>query len=177
MWNKMFRTDLFDGVHFLTDKAVDDMSVMHFLVDKCNRIAVVNSPQNHYIKHRGSMISSRNYKMRLDIMELIMLQHQYVLSRYPELCKDMSENIYHGYISLCVASVLEKREERKKYEGVRTLVDEYFKKFEDDFKKELNVWKYNNLIRIWKNSMITDYFVLVVEMIHRMLAGRGLRKI
>lgn len=177
MWNKLYKKDLFDGIKFLTDKIVDDMSVMHLLIDRCGRIAVVNEPLNHYIKHKGSVISGRNYKMRLDILELLMLQCKYILAKYPELERDIVENLYDGYVSMALSEISNNYSERKKYRKMRKELDNYYRQREEALSKYLGRAKYNILRLIWREHYIANVLALLGETARRIFVDRSIHKL
>lgn len=89
MWNKLIRKELYEGIYFVDQIALSDISTMYKIFDKANKVIQVQLPLIHYRRHLDSMgIHSVNKLGTLDyyIFRINVLKEMisFVWNKYPQ---------------------------------------------------------------------------------------------
>lgn len=96
--NKMFKTDLFDGVRFPYGKYYEDTFVYHELVMKANSVVLTGKDSYYYRCRRGSILDGGYSKKYFDFMEAVYLRATFLDQNN---IKEYADEAYlHMYSSL-----------------------------------------------------------------------------
>lgn len=82
-WDKIYKTELWDGIPFPVGKLCEDYYVMHRIIARAKRITYTSEPFYHYIQRQNSI--SRNKKINLAPMEASMVQMQFYQKEFPDI--------------------------------------------------------------------------------------------
>lgn len=75
-WNKLYRRNLFDDIRFPVGRLSEDVAVTHRLVNKANKVYLINEPlYNHRCNRPGSIMDERSVKRASDEATLNMMRY------------------------------------------------------------------------------------------------------
>ena len=66
LWGKLFDKDLFNEITFPTDRHAEDRYVLPFILEKCNKISIVNKTILYYYQRSTSLVHTKGKKQYLD---------------------------------------------------------------------------------------------------------------
>ncbi len=70
-WGKLYQRSLFDGIRYPSGKIFEDMYITHLLINRCNKIAVLNGKYCYYYQRKDSIVN-RSYDVRkLDYLDAL----------------------------------------------------------------------------------------------------------
>ena len=99
VWNKIFKTSVFEGVRFISNRYYEDIAIMYRLFENAEQIAYVEAELYGYCINPSSITSTHDDKKREDILLCWMEQYEYFKDRYPELEERCLDRIAHYYIN------------------------------------------------------------------------------
>lgn len=76
-WNKMYKTELFNNVRYEKNKLREDEFILHRIIDQCKNISCISYTGYNYIQRKGSIMSDKTVKMRIDGMEAYLQRANY----------------------------------------------------------------------------------------------------
>lgn len=91
VWNKFYLKKLFDGIEFPKGRMLEDMAIMHLLLDKAERIAYVRETFYYYVQHNNSLMHRANKKRVVDQFEMATHRYNFLKDRYPKAFALMRE--------------------------------------------------------------------------------------
>lgn len=84
-WNKLFRREIFIENKFKYGIFNEDMEILPRLIDKSNKIVVIDSIVYHYIKKEGSITTSKFSKKRFEAHRVEKDIYAFCKKKYPSL--------------------------------------------------------------------------------------------
>ena len=84
-WGKLFPRVLFDTVRFPVGKLYEEVETTWRLLMMVQRVAITREPLYYYVKHEGSIVSSRFNEHSLDMLEACRHIYDYAASEHLEL--------------------------------------------------------------------------------------------
>lgn len=85
VWGKLFPRTLFDTIRFPVGKLYEEVETTWRLLLMARRVAVTREPLYFYVKHEGSIVSSRFNERSLDMLEACRHIYDYAAAGHPEL--------------------------------------------------------------------------------------------
>lgn len=79
--NKLYRKELFDGRLFAEGRLHEDELIVHYLFEKCRRVAVIGDVLYMYVQRQGSITNSTVSVKRLDAVYAIYDRYRFFLDR------------------------------------------------------------------------------------------------
>ena len=68
-WGKLYQRSIFEGIRYPAGKIFEDMYITHLLMNRCNKIAVLDGKYCYYYQRKDSIVN-RSYDVRkLDYLE------------------------------------------------------------------------------------------------------------
>lgn len=84
-WNKLFRRELFLDNRFKYGIFNEDMEILPRLIDKSDKIVVIDSIMYHYIKKEGSITTSKFSRKRYEAHRVEQDIYRFCKTKYPNL--------------------------------------------------------------------------------------------
>lgn len=78
VWNKMYRTDLFQNIRFERGRCFEDIYIMHLLFSKANKIACTDEILYHYYMREESIIHQIKPQNNMDIFIAYYKRYEFV---------------------------------------------------------------------------------------------------
>lgn len=133
VWNKLYRSDLFDDIRFPVDRLHEDEFVTPYLVDRCSRYVWVDNKYYVYLQRKNSIMNSGFDLRRLDILVAQKQRLTYFSKKYEGRYDDIIK--YHFFVS-CV--------------NLRLLMKSGFKNSETE---KAYIWIYKDIMKSKKMKM------------------------
>lgn len=93
VWNKLYRTELFDGVLFPEGKNYEDVAVMHRVVDRAKAVAVVSTVGYYYRIRPGSITKMYTAKNLMDYANARLCRYYFIRNEHPNLFEEKKEEL------------------------------------------------------------------------------------
>lgn len=77
LWAKLYKSSLWQDIHFPDGKLHEDEFVTHSLVKNCKRIAVTKKPLYYYVQREGSIMNTQFMTQNFDAAEGILARCRY----------------------------------------------------------------------------------------------------
>ena len=106
-WNKLYRKQLFEDLRFPVGKVHEDVAIIHYVVEKCSLIVVIEDKLYYYVKRDNSIMSSNhNAIKRMDEVEALIDRYNfYNMKGYNDVQDKLYalilDNYSRYYLSLC----------------------------------------------------------------------------
>ncbi len=99
-WDKLYKRELFDGIHFPEGKLFEDTGTTYRLVGKAGRlVANAESPKYYYVRTPNSITVSGFSMRKLDYIEMADNMAQYIIDKYPDLKSAAERKQMHACFS------------------------------------------------------------------------------
>ena len=136
IYNKLYKRELWEGIHFPVGKILEDMDVMYRIIEKAKKIICTNKTEYYYFIRQDSSIAKIDVKVTKDLRNVVNKRYQYLKKERPDLIDLLiitrMFNIiqYHDNLAHC--------NEYKIYKS-KEFIEEYnfYKKNFRNYKKEL----------------------------------------
>lgn len=169
-WNKLYERSLFEYIRFPSGRLFEDIAIMHLIIDRTRRIAVVPKPEYHYVQRKGSILAGKNINVMLDALEMWIRQYRFMEQKYPELEKAFSQTVFRAFVSVASVSVFSSRTERAETKKRRRMMTKYFYSRRKGIEAGMNSLQRRILHLIWHGSRAADALALFMECIRRTMA-------
>lgn len=139
-WAKLYRRDLFSNVRFPL-QVVEDLAVMHFLYDKCQRVCFADEAFYHYVQQESSVLHTRQVAVVLDVIKILEERVMYYEEKgYVTLIPGTELLLYDKIQNGCAIVDLSNRTERERF-----------------FKLRNTYWKVLKITQKYKKFSAADY--------------------
>ena len=118
VWGKLFPRTLFDTIRFPVGKLYEEVETTWRLLLMARRVAVTREPLYFYVKHEGSIVSSRFNERSLDMLVACRHIYDYASAGHPELLPAATRKLVYACFYLLKTLG---REDRDHPEVVRQL--------------------------------------------------------
>ena len=85
VWNKIYRRNIWDGIRFPEGHVFEDINVTFQLIDRCQRMYVLDQPQYKYRKRPGSICSIKSPESTADFFAAFFSFEEYIRTHIPEV--------------------------------------------------------------------------------------------
>lgn len=175
-WNKIYKKGLFEGeerICFPKGSSYEDVAVMYLLMDRCDKIVIMEKPLYHYEYRDTGITGARKMKDLLDHCEIRYRRLKWSQMAYPDMTEIQCDSIADRLVRMTAANIR----------------DVFFRKTDRntraiDKKRRVQLAKiirqddpliYNNLHGLWKsiyrlimmNTLLTDLAAIVLELLRR----------
>jgi len=121
VWNKIYRKELFQDVRFPEGKNYEDITVMHRVLHKAKRVAVISEPKYHYRVRSESITKVYTASNLIDYAEAQLTRYYYFKNEMQAFYNDNQEIIL-GYAAKGLSKVWRwwhgcTKAEKKEYES------------------------------------------------------------
>lgn len=164
-WNKLFKANLFKNIVFPNTKIYEDVAVMHKIFARSERVAIIQKPEYHYIRHAGSLIRKGSLEDRLNALEILHRRHDFLLKIDKEIADAMCPAVYSGYVSLAAANIRAGLKKKRCFNKRREIITYYFKDNHMVVQDDPYQRKIMNLF--WRDSYLSDGYALLWEIVRR----------
>lgn len=96
VWGKLFKRNLFNKVCFPVGIRYEDVLVTYKLVEKSNKIVIIDNQDYYYWQRKNGMLNSKFNISKLDIISVMDNLYNLVLKNYPELKSAVSCRCFAG---------------------------------------------------------------------------------
>ena len=130
VWNKLYKKELFQEIHFEYDKLNEDEFFTYLVFAKCSEITYIDLPL-YYYQIRNESIMRKHYSIkRLDGLEARFFRYEFLKENYDELSSLEKKNLLFFIVyTYQMVLTIEEKSERIKAEKI---VKDYFKKVIND---------------------------------------------
>lgn len=94
-WNKIYKRNILTNSTFPIGKIHEDEFAIHYILDKCKRIATTSKAYYYYVQRNGSIMSQRSETEILDVIEALLDRYDYYCSIGHEDSEYWIERIYN----------------------------------------------------------------------------------
>lgn len=115
LWDKLWRRELFDGQIFPTGRTFEDITVMHRLFMRAQRVVCLPEVKYHYLHHQGSIVDNKSLGNLMNYFCATRLRLDELCNQWPQFqqlletqCAVAAIGIWAGYYS-------NPKEERMRY--------------------------------------------------------------
>lgn len=128
-WGFLAKRELYDGLLFDVGKYYEDVFMTYRVLDRCDKISLVNKKLYNYVQRDNSIVHSFNEHKAQDFFCALDEFEQYVINKYGEMKNDVI--IYSFFNLLKPFFLLEKRQSQfaniylEKLEKYKKMIDMY----------------------------------------------------
>ncbi len=143
VWDKLFLTELFQGISFPVGQINEDAAIIFQLLEKADQIVHIGTPMYHYRCRSGSITKSGYKPNKLQALEHAQQIQSFLAQEHPGLmpfCKQ-----YIAYTCCHQLSLLLK--DRKATQAYRTHYKQYIRQLDRTI---LPLIRNKNISRVWK---------------------------
>lgn len=83
--NKLFRTAIFNNLRYKKGIINEDMEILPKILDRCNKVILLNKPVYHYIKREGSITVSKYSNWKYQGVKIAVDTLNFCKKKYPQL--------------------------------------------------------------------------------------------
>ena len=135
-WNKLYKKNIFEGLHYSVGKLHEDEYIIHSLVSRCKKISCIKNKLYYYVQREDSITGKAYTIKRMDIIDALLLRSMYFIDKeYYELALRTMRlcmgSLNTAYKSLDLSSSIVRKEYKKNLSR--------FKKVYKDIKKKNNI--------------------------------------
>lgn len=91
MWNKLYRRELFDGVHFPEGRNYEDVAVLHKIVDRAKAVATIQGVKYHYRVRPESITKTYTVKNLMDYVDAHLDRYYFFKEEVTDLFDEKQE--------------------------------------------------------------------------------------
>ena len=100
-WGKLYRRELFEGVHYPVDRLYEDISVMPQLLERAHSICIMDTPVYSYRQTTESISQTEDVAMQTGGFTARLENYYFYCEEYPELAPLAADAaVYFGYYLL-----------------------------------------------------------------------------
>lgn len=129
-WNKLYRKMIFEELHFQVGKIHEDEFIVHHILHKCSKAAIIRQGLYFYRARPNSIVTSESSESRLDGLEAILEEYEFCIHHQLPCFEHV---VYSEY--MCRVFGMRKYIDRPSTKRYRTLKVRYAKIF---FAKKTN---------------------------------------
>lgn len=97
VWNKLYKYELIKGIPFEKGRYHEDVFWSYQIVGKAERVTILKDSLYNYVQRKGSIMGNSYSVKRLDGLDALKKQCEYVKERFP----DLYDNALYVYIGSC----------------------------------------------------------------------------
>lgn len=87
LWNKLYKSELFDGIKFPENKIYEDVGTIYLVIEKANKIIHNKSVLYAYYQRPTSLCNTISENRISNYIEMVNNRYNYLLLKFPELKK------------------------------------------------------------------------------------------
>ena len=122
LWNKIYDSNLFEGLEFPVGLRNEDEFLLPKLIDKCSKVAVTDEIFYYYYENDNSITTNKNYLSSMDIYKVFDDRLRYFEAKGKD---------YDYFLSLTKKEYLDRIISRYKKTGLKELKDLYSEKYKE----------------------------------------------
>ena len=153
-WNKIYKAELWEDIRYPIGKYYEDIYTTYKIIDKCERIKLINKPLYIYIQRKGSISNHMSYSKAKDYYEGCCMRGKYIEQRYPEVRPYIIFNYANILLGICFSFLpsnrLEFEEYRKWSKKLRHLYVFFLKQKNIKLIVKYHIWFIKNFFIITK---------------------------
>jgi glycosyltransferase involved in cell wall biosynthesis len=100
VWNKLYKKELFEGVHFPPGRTFEDIGTTYKLFEKAGKIVFLNSCQYYYLQREDGIIGGGNIQQAVDRCVMMHSRYQDLIERYPDEREYILTGFYRAFADL-----------------------------------------------------------------------------
>lgn len=87
IWNKIYKSQLFNGVRFIEGRCIDDEFFTYKVVSNSSDIVIIQNYLYHYINRKSSAMGNvqKNKQRHIDQVDFVTQRYPYLTNKYPRL--------------------------------------------------------------------------------------------
>ena len=150
-WNKLFKRSIIEGVPFPEGKLYEDVRMMHFVFEKCTRVAIVKEKYYYYFQRNNSITNVPILKNKLELVEAFIDRFEYMKDK-----KTSYKEILQSQIAMTFSlSIVQNKYEREQFNSNR-------KKINNIFNFIMNKDVKRSVKKIVKKKDLVIYYIAII---------------
>ena len=125
-WGKLYKTVFFNNIKFPKGRIFEDAATTYKLMDKAEKISLVNQYLYNYMIRNNSISSGKFNEKKMDLISSTKEMTDFVSQKYPDLQRACDRRLMYAYLS--TITQLAKSNEQKKYCDLKKELMTYIKK-------------------------------------------------
>ena len=125
-WGKLYKTVFFNNIKFPKGRIFEDAATTYKLMDKAEKISLVNQYLYNYMIRNNSISSGKFNEKKMDLISSTKEMSDFVSQKYPDLQRACDRRLMYAYLS--TITQLAKSNEQKKYCDLKKELMTYIKK-------------------------------------------------
>ena len=89
LWNKLYKKELWDGITFPIGKKFEDLAVMYLVIEKINKLSILNENLYYYTRRQGSIMKTINTELLDNMREAFIIRNKYLENKYDYYRKEI----------------------------------------------------------------------------------------
>lgn len=151
-WNKLYKKEIFDNIRYPKGRVVEDSAVLHYIIDKCEKIVITNLELIYYFYRNDSILHNPKYNL-IDELDFVYDRACYLKKNgYIEAYNKTIENYIDRFIFI----------HENFYDN--NLKDNIYKKYKKIMKEFLKDYKYSSFKKKIKykifNTSLNFYYYM-----------------
>ena len=115
IWNKLYKKELFDDVHFPQGRVFEDIATTYKLFEKADRIVFLNSSKYNYQQRDDSIVGAKTVRNEADRCFLLYERLMDIIKRYPNKKEILLAGFYIAFADLGYAVSKDKQNYSRTY--------------------------------------------------------------
>ena len=92
LWNRVYRSEVWDGTRFEEGRVYEDVWVLHHIFDKAEKFVFTDEKLYFYRQHPASIVHAVTLKKQLDHCYALQCRYEYLSGKYPTVKEDIIRN-------------------------------------------------------------------------------------
>lgn len=162
-WNKLVRTELYDGLDFPKGLNNEDVCVTPVVLARAKHIEAVHKPYYHYLQRAGSIQNSGFSEKRFVILETVKLALQRMEGQDIQKQKELKDTLFlHQVLAMAMYPIREVKDRQERERLLTIFMERIFEYFPDFMETE----SFNDLVK-WGNPLMRIYRKISLKMLKK----------
>lgn len=100
LWNKIYRTKLFENLKFTPNRFYEDIAIMHYIFQRARKVVYIDAKLYGYYGNPTSITNTHSDKKREDVLLCWIERYEFCQKKYPNLRRRCLKKIFYYYINM-----------------------------------------------------------------------------
>jgi len=127
MWDKLWKSNLFDGIWFPEGRNFEDIAVSYKLFEKAEKVLCLPEAKYHYLQRDSGIVSTKTLKNQIDYFLFTKMRFEDMSERWPDLHHMLEEQCISAAVGVWCSYFRSPKEMRIRYSNDLHEISEYIK--------------------------------------------------
>ena len=127
LWDKLWKAELFEGIRFPEGRTYEDISIMHRLFERADKIVCLPEAKYHYLQRNTSIVADVSLGNRINHFIASKQRYEEMRGAYPQFEKKLEGQCIASAVGIWCCYMQNKADVRKRYNAQLSEISDYAK--------------------------------------------------